>query len=106
MLQQLIALILIVFFLVRLFKQKKKKEITANEFLLWLVFWLLAAGAIIFIKQIDSLVRTLGFSGSAINILVYLVVLALIYQVFSLRLVIAKMEKNISELNQHIALKK
>ncbi|MFA5023569.1 MAG: DUF2304 domain-containing protein [Patescibacteria group bacterium] len=106
MIQQILALIVIIFFLIRLFSQKKKKEINSNEFLLWLVFWLLAAAAVIFIKQIDQLVRLLGFSGTAINILVYLVVLALIYQVFRLRLAIAKMEKNISELNQQIALKK
>jgi len=106
MLQQLLALIVIIFFLFRLFKQKEKNEITGNEFFLWLAFWIIAAAAIIFIKQIDSLIKALGFSGAAINILVYLVVLALIYQVFRLRLVIAKMEKNISELNQHIALKK
>ena len=106
MLQQLLALIVILFFLIRLFGQKRKKEITGNEFLTWLIFWLIAAGAVIFIKQIDILVHALGFSGAAINILLYLVVLALIYQVFSLRLTLAKMEKNIFELNQHIALKK
>lgn len=106
MLQQVLALIIIAFFLLRLFKQKKKKQINGNEFFLWLIFWLLALSAIIFIKQIDALVAQLGFSGTAINILVYLVVLALIYEVFRMRLTIAKMEKNISELNQALTLKK
>ncbi len=106
MLQQILALIVIAFFLLRLFRQKKKKEINGSEFLLWLIFWLLALGAIILIKQIDTLVAWLGFSGSAINVLVYLVVLALIYQVFRMRLTIAKMEKNISALNQALTLKK
>lgn len=106
MLQQVLALIIIAFFLLRLFKQKKKKQINGNEFLLWLIFWLLALSAIIFIKQIDALVAQLGFSGTAINILVYLVVLALIYEVFRMHLSIAKMEKNISELNQALTLKK
>ncbi|MFZ4631890.1 MAG: DUF2304 family protein [Patescibacteria group bacterium] len=106
MLQQILALIVIIFFLLRLFKQKKKKEINGNEFLLWLIFWLMALGAIIFIKQIDSLVAWLGFSGAAINFLVYLAILALIYQVFKMRLKIAKMDKNISELNQALTLRK
>jgi hypothetical protein len=106
MLQQVLALIVIVFFLVRLFNQKRKAQISGNEFLLWLIFWLLALAAIIFLKQIDHLVAWLGFSGAAINILVYLAVLALIYQVFSTRLIIAKMEKNISALNQALTLKK
>ncbi len=106
MLQQILALIIIAFFLLRLFGQRKKKQINGNEFLLWLIFWLFALGAVIFIKQIDLLVAWLGFSGSAINILVYLAVLALIYQVFRMRLIIAKMEKNISTLNQALTLKK
>ena len=104
--QQFLALVIIAFFLFRLFGQKKKKQISGNEFFLWLIFWLLALGAVIFLKQIDALVAWLGFSGSAINILVYLVVLALIYQVFRMRLIIAKMEKNISALNEALTLKK
>jgi hypothetical protein len=106
MLQQILALLVIAFFLLRLLSQKKKKQINGSEFLLWLIFWLVALGAVIFIRQIDTLVAWLGFSGSAINIFVYLVVLALIYQVFRMRLVIAKMEKNISTLNQALTLKK
>jgi len=106
MFQQILALIVVAFFLLRLFGQKNKKQINGNEFLLWLIFWLLALGAVIFIKQIDKLVAWLGFSGTAINILVYLTVLALIYQVFRMRLTIAKMEKNISTLNQALTLKK
>ncbi len=106
MLQQILALIVIIFFLIRLFNQKKKKQINGSEFLIWLIFWLAALAAIIFLKQIDSLVAWLGFSGAAINILVYITVLALIYQVFRMRLTIAKMEKNISELNQALTLKK
>ncbi len=106
MLQQVLALIVIIFFLLRLLKQKNHKQINGSEFSLWLIFWLLALGAIIFIKQIDTLVAWLGFSGTAINILVYLTMLALIYQVFSMRLTIAKINKNISELNQALTLKK
>lgn len=106
MLQQILAIIIIAFFLVRLFGQKKKNQITPNEFSIWLIFWLIALAAIIFLKQIDTLVADLGFSGTGINILVYLTVLALIYFVFRLRLTIAKMEKNISELNQALTLKK
>lgn len=106
MLQQLLAIIIIAFFLIRLFGQKKKNKITSSEFSVWLIFWLIALIAIIFLKQIDILVANLGFSGTGINILVYLALLALIYLVFRMRLTIAKMEKNISELNQALTLKK
>ncbi len=106
MLQQTLALIIIIFFLFRLIDKKNKKQINGHEFLLWLIFWFLSLGAIIFLKKIDALVAWLGFSGAAINILVYLAILILIYQVFRMRLNIAKMEKNISELNQALTLKK
>lgn len=106
MLQQILAVIIIFFFLIRLFKQKKAKEINTNEFFLWLIFWLISLTAIICLKQIDALVARLGFSGAGINILVYLVVLALVYLVFRMRLTLAKMEKNISALNQALTLKK
>ncbi len=97
MLQQIIAIIIIIFFIIKLNNQKRKKEISRNEFLLWLSFWLLALLAIIFIKQIDSLVHILGFSGSGINFLIYLAVMALFYLVFRLRLNIAKLDKNLTE---------
>ena len=92
MMQQIIALALIAFFIWRLSVQKKKQQINKNEFVFWLFFWLLAAIAVIFIRQIDSLVELLGFSGSGINFLLYLAVLLLFYFVFRMRLNLAKMD--------------
>lgn len=106
MLQQIIAIVIIAFFISRLGAQKKKKQISRNEFSLWLSFWLLAAAAIIFIKQIDSLVAWLGFSGSGINFLIYVAVLALFYFVFRLRLDLAKMDRNLTDIVRQITLKK
>ncbi|MFA7087751.1 MAG: DUF2304 domain-containing protein [Patescibacteria group bacterium] len=105
MLQQIIALIIIGFFIIRLLRQKKKKQLSGNEFILWLFFWLIAALAIIFIKQIDRTVAWLGFSGSGINFLIYLAVLVLFYLIFRLRLNIAKMDKGLTELTRLITLK-
>jgi hypothetical protein len=104
MLQQIIALAIILFFVFRLAGQKRKKQIGGNEFRLWLIFWLLAAAAIIFIKDIDRLVKSFGFSGSGINFLIYLAVLALFYLVFRLRLSLAKMDKNLTAISRQIAL--
>lgn len=97
MLQQVIAVLIIAFFVLKLNTQKKKKEISSNEFYLWLIFWLVALIAIIFIRQIDAFVNMLGFSGSGINFLIYLAVMALFYLVFRLRLNIAKLDKNLTE---------
>jgi hypothetical protein len=106
MTQQLIALIFIFLFATRLFQQKNKKQINGNEFVFWLAFWGLGALAIIFIRQLDRLLDSLGFSGSGINFLLYLAVLSLFYLIFKLRLKISKLEKSLTDLVREIALKK
>ncbi|MDD4901040.1 MAG: DUF2304 family protein [Patescibacteria group bacterium] len=105
MLQQIIALIIIAFFVSRLFWQKQKNYIGVNEFLFWLIFWLAAAALIISLKFIDKLVLNLGFSGSGIEVLLYLSIALLFYFVFRLRLKLEKIEKDITKIVKHIALK-
>lgn len=104
MLQQIIALIIIAFFLARLFWQKQKKQIAVNEFLFWFVFWLLAAGAIICLKWIDRLVAGMGFTGSGIDVLIYIGVAVLFYLVFRVRLKLEKIERDITKIVREIAL--
>lgn len=106
MIQQLFALAFIVFFISRLFWQKKKDELSTPEFVFWLAFWALAALAIIYIKQIDRLVAGLGFSSLGINVLLYIAVVLLIYFVFRLRLKVEKIERNITKIVREVAIKK
>ncbi len=105
MIQQLIALALIAIFIWRLSEQKRSKKIGRNEFIFWLSFWFLGAIAVIFIKQIDNLVIMLGFS-SGINFLLYLTIMLLFYLVFKLRLSLAKLDANLTEIAREIAIKK
>ncbi|MFH1522269.1 MAG: DUF2304 family protein [Patescibacteria group bacterium] len=105
MIQQVLALIIIAYFLARLFWQKQKNQIGANEFLFWLFFWLLAAGAIISLKWIDDLVAGLGFSGSGIEVLIYVAIAMLFYLVFKLRLRLEKIERDITKIVRAISLK-
>ena len=105
MLQQIIALIIIAFFLARLYWQKQKNHIGLNEFVFWLIFWILAALLIIGLKFIDQLVVYLGFSGTGIEVLLYLSVAVLFYFIFRLRLKLEKIEKDITKIVKHIALK-
>lgn len=104
MLQQIFALVIIAFFLSRLFWQKQKKQISASEFIFWLIFWLLVTVAIIFLKWIDKLVAGLGFSGSGIEVLLYLGVAVLFYFVFRLRLRLEKIERGITKIIREISL--
>ena len=106
MFQQIIALIIIAFFVIRLFLRKQKKQISANEFLFWFIFWSLSGLAVIFLRRIDKLVAELGFSGSGIEVLLYLAVAVLFYLIFRLRLRLEKVEKNITRLVREISLNK
>lgn len=106
MFQQILAIIIIVFFLARIFWQRKNNALSQSEFNFWLIFWFLALLAIIFLKKIDALVADLGFSGQGIDVLFYLAVIILFYFIFRLRLRMEKIEKNITKIVQEIALKK
>jgi len=103
--QQLIALLIILFFIWRLIIQKKKQKITKNEFNFWLVFWSIAALAILALKFIDRLVIKLGLSGAGINYLLYIAVLILFYLLFRTRLKIVKIERDITRITREEALK-
>jgi len=104
MLQQIIALIVILFFISRLLIQKKRNQIGANEFVFWLVFWLLSMAVIASLKWIDKLVADLGFSGSGIEVILYVSVALLFYFIFRLRLKLEKMEKDITKIVREISL--
>jgi hypothetical protein len=103
--QQIIALALIIIFISRLTLLKKNGKILKNEYIFWIIFWSLAGIAILFLKQIDTLLIDLGFSGSGINFLLYLAVLFLFYLIFRLRLKILDLDKKITKLLRELALK-
>ncbi|MDD4902548.1 MAG: DUF2304 domain-containing protein [Patescibacteria group bacterium] len=105
MLQQAIALIIILFFVFRLFILKKRAGVSANEFIFWLVFWFIAGLGVIFVKDLDRLAAALGFSASGIQIILYAAVAVLFYMNFRLRLKIEKMDKDMTKVVREIALK-
>ena len=104
MMQQILALTIIAFFLARLFWQKQKKQISANEFVFWLIFWILAGAAIVSLKWIDRLAAGLGFSGSGIEVLLYVAAAVLFYFIFRLRLRLEKIERDITKIVREISL--
>ena len=106
MFQQIIALLVIGFFLARIFVQRKNKQVSRTEFLFWLIFWFLSAMVIVFIKKIDILVADLGFSAAGIDVLLYLSVAALFYLIFRLRIKLEKIDREITKIVREIAIKK
>jgi len=105
MLQQILALIVVVFMLARLLWQRSKKQVSSGEFVFWLIFWVLVGIAVVTLKWIDEFVRDLGFSGSGIEFLLYVAVVLLFYLVFKVRLRLERIEKQITKLVRSIALK-
>ncbi len=105
MIQQVIAILILIFFVFKLGREWKKKSITINEFVFWLIFWVIGVFVIALIKPIDKLVMSLGFSSSGINLVFYVAVLLLFYLIFRMRLRMVKTDKDITELSRKIALK-
>jgi len=105
MTQQIIALIVISFFLIKLFIQKRQKKISGHDFIFWFLLWLSAGFAILFLRWIDKLALNFGFSANGIELLLYIGVVALFYLVFSLRLRVEKLDRDLTKLTREIALK-
>ena len=79
-------------------------KISGNEFIFWLIFWATVAIAIVGLKWIDRIVANLGFSGSGIDVLLYIGVVVLVYFIFRLRLRLEKIERDITKIVREIAL--
>lgn len=105
MFQQIIAIIIIIFFISRLFWQKKKNLISKNEFIFWMIFWCVAILAILSLKWLDKISNELGFSASGVDILIYISIIILFYLIFKIRLQLAKNEKAITKIIREISLK-
>ena len=99
-LQQLIIII----FVVRLFVLKKGSKVSGNEFIFWLVFWIIAGLGVIFVKNLDKLAASLGFSASGIQIILYAAVAVLFYMNFRMRLKMEKMDKDMTKIVRELAL--
>ncbi|MCX6792978.1 MAG: DUF2304 domain-containing protein [Candidatus Falkowbacteria bacterium] len=104
MFQELLALAVVLFFLVRLGWQFYKDQIPKNQFIFWLVFWFVTGLLVLFIKTIDQLAARFGFSSSGIQLLLYVAVAIIFYFIFRLRLKVASLEKDITKITQAVAL--
>lgn len=102
--QQVIAFFFIALMVWRIILRFRRKEISNKEFFAWLIFWSAAAAAVLFLKQIDQWVRQLGFSGSGIEVLLYLAVALIFYLIFRVYARLDKMEGDITKIVREMAL--
>ena len=104
LIQQTIALTVILVLIWRAVARYRKKELTSREFFYWLVFWLAISVAVIFLKQIDAWVESLGFDAKGLDVLVYGAIIFLFYLIFRIYIRLEKIEKNITKVVRRIAL--
>lgn len=104
MTQQIIALIVIIFFIIKQTQAYRKDAIAKQEYYFWLFFWIAAGLVTLSLQKIDRLVAQLGFSASGISVLTELAVAILFYFIFRMRLRLAKLEKDITKIVENIAL--
>lgn len=102
MIQMLVAAIVILFFLAKLYWQKRKGAVSLGEFIFWLIFWLVTLVLVLFLKQLDRLVASLGFSVPAVQVAAYLAIAVLFYFIFRVRLKLEKIEENLTKINEVI----
>lgn len=103
MIQEILGLAVILFFILRLGWQYYKDQIAKSQFIFWLFFWFLGGLLVIFVKRLDDLALSLGFSSSGIQLLLYVAVVVMFYIIFRMRLKIARLEKDITELTRSVA---
>ncbi len=103
MIQELLALLIIFFFLIRLGIQLHREQIPRGQYIFWLIFWLLAGILVLYLQEIDRFVAQLGFSSSGIEVLLYLAVAIIFYWLLRLRLKFEQLEKNITILTRLLA---
>lgn len=104
LIQQIIAIILILVIFSRIILRFKRKEISPNEFIIWAVFWILSLSAIIFLKRIDSVVKSIGIVSRGIDIIVYVAVALIFYLIFRIYVRFDKMERDITKVVRKVAL--
>lgn len=104
MLQEIIALAVIAFFVGRLAWQARRGQIPGAQFIFWLGFWLAGAVVVFYLRALDALASRLGFSSSGIEILLYVAVVAIFSYVFRLRLKIAALERDLTTVIRNQAL--
>ncbi len=105
MLQEILGLLVILFFIGRLSWQYYHDQLPRGQFIFWLLFWLAAGIIVIFIRQLDTIASELGFSSSGIELLLYVAVVVMFYLIFRQRLSIERIERDITIMARHAALR-
>lgn len=104
MLIKILLLLFVLFALSRIFSRLYKEEITKKEFFIWLIFWLLVGGAVIWPKTTDIIAGFVGVSRGA-DLLVYISILVIFFIVFKIIVKLEKIDREITKIIRELSLR-
>lgn len=104
MIIQVVLIAIIAVMLVRLILKMKSREINTSYFIIWLVIWLLAILFIAFPEITSYLANTVGV-GRGVDLIIYVSIIVAFYLQFKLLMRIEKIEKDITSITRHLAIK-
>ena len=98
-----ILLIFIIFAVFKILNRWKKKEIDSRQLIIWLIFWSLAALAVIWPKTTDIVAQFVGVSRGA-DLLIYVSIFVIFFIIFKIMVKVEKIEQNITKIVREVAL--
>jgi len=103
---QIITTIVVLFLITRVGSKLKRKEITFNEAILWSVLWFSVGIVVLFPQIADRVAQEVGLeTATGIDLVVYIAVGLAFYLIFRLFVHIERIERDITKVIRHIALK-
>ncbi len=101
---KIFLLIIIILIISRIASKYLKKELTVKEFVLWVLFWI-GAGFIVIWPDTSSYLAMLLGVGRGADLVIYLSLVLVFYLLFRIFVRIEKIERDITKIISHIALK-
>jgi small membrane protein len=106
MIIQIITIIVVLFLLWRVAIKLKRKEITLKEAGYWGIFWFLVGVVVLYPKIVDKIAEFVGLqTATGIDLVVYIAVGLAFYLIFRMFVRMEKIDKDITKIVRHIALK-
>ncbi len=104
MLIQAIIIIVVVLIISRIFLQFKSKKINLRELVFWTVLWLLLVVVVLLPQTVNLLADYMGV-GRGVDVVIYLSIIVLFYIIFRIFARLEKLERDITKIVRHLALK-
>ncbi|MDP3995523.1 MAG: DUF2304 family protein [Patescibacteria group bacterium] len=106
MLIQIITIVVVLFLLTRVGSRLKRREITLKEALFWALLWFGVGVVVLYPQLADRAAALVGLQTSTgIDLAVYIAVGLAFYLIFRLFVHIERVERDITKIVRHVALK-